>query len=59
MWPNPQETADLVTFTEEILNRKLHFRAVFIFSSNWNLEHDTAEKVGCNFPNFKNNSLTL
>ena len=25
MWPNPQETANLVTFTEEILNRKLHF----------------------------------
>ena len=25
MWPNPQETADLVTFTEEILNEKLHF----------------------------------
>ena len=25
MWPSPQETADLVTFTEEILNRKLHF----------------------------------
>ena len=24
MWPNLQETADLVTFTEEILNRKLH-----------------------------------
>ena len=24
MWPNPQETADLVTFTKEILNRK-HF----------------------------------
>ena len=24
MWPNPQETADLVTFTEEILNGK-HF----------------------------------
>ena len=24
MWPNPQETADLVTFTEEILNEKLH-----------------------------------
>ena len=22
---NPQETADLVTFTEEILNRNLHF----------------------------------
>ena len=25
MWPNPQETADLVTFFEEILNGKLHF----------------------------------
>ena len=25
MWPNLQKTADLVTFTEEILNGKLHF----------------------------------
>ena len=25
MWPNSQETADLVTFTEEILNGKLRF----------------------------------
>ena len=25
MWPNPQETVDLVSFTEEILNGKLHF----------------------------------
>ena len=25
MWPNPQETADLLTFPEEILNGKLHF----------------------------------
>ena len=25
MWPNPQETANLVTFTKEILNEKLHF----------------------------------
>ena len=25
MLPNSQETADLVTFTEEILNRKLHY----------------------------------
>ena len=25
MSPNAQETADLVTFTEEILNGKLHF----------------------------------
>ena len=27
MWPNPQETADLIKFTEQILNRKLHFFA--------------------------------
>ena len=25
MWPNPQFPADLVTFTDEILNGKLHF----------------------------------
>ena len=25
MWPNPQETVDLVTFTGEALNGKLHF----------------------------------
>ena len=25
MLPNPQETVDLVTFTEEILNGNLHF----------------------------------
>ena len=25
MWTNSQDTADLVTFTEEILNVKLHF----------------------------------
>ena len=25
MWPNPQFSADLVTFTEEIVNGKLYF----------------------------------
>ena len=25
MWPNPQKTADLITFTEEILNGKFDF----------------------------------
>ena len=25
MWPNPQETEELVKFTEEILNEKFHF----------------------------------
>ena len=28
MWPNPQETADFVTFTVEIINGDLHFCAV-------------------------------
>ena len=28
MWPNPQETADLVTSTEESLNEKIHFCSV-------------------------------
>ena len=28
MWPNPQEPADLVTFTEEIPNGKFYFYAV-------------------------------
>ena len=27
MWTNPQFPADLVTFTEEIFNEKLHFFA--------------------------------
>ena len=30
MGPNSQEIPDLVTFTEEILNGKLHFYAVWI-----------------------------
>ena len=30
MWPNPRETADLVTCTEEILNEKLHFLFAFV-----------------------------
>ena len=29
MWPIPQFPADLLTFTEEILNRKLHFSCIF------------------------------
>ena len=28
MWPNPQFPADLVTFTEEIINGKLHFLCI-------------------------------
>ena len=34
MSPNLQETADMVTFTEEIFNGKLHFCAVASLKSN-------------------------
>ena len=41
MWPNPQETLDLVTFAEEIFNGKLHFCAVNVlvarFSEKWEI----------------------
>ena len=30
MWPNTQFPADLGTFTEKILNKKLHFYAVYV-----------------------------
>ena len=40
MWPNPLETADLVTFTEETHNGNLHFCtgqliAIFIINTNF------------------------
>ena len=37
MQPHPQETADLVTFTEGILNRKFHFLCSDIYS--WIVKH--------------------
>ena len=33
MWANPQETADFVTFTEEILTGKLHFLGSEVISN--------------------------
>ena len=33
MWPNPQFPTDLVTFTEEILNGKLHFLSTAVVES--------------------------
>ena len=41
MWANPQETVDLVTFTEEMLNGKLPFCAVVrtsTFTQDYKLE---------------------
>ena len=40
MWPNPGETADLVTFIGEILNGKLHF-----LCSVYNLKVQTFEAI--------------
>ena len=34
MWPNPEESADLVTFTEEILNGKIHFLCSVLLDLN-------------------------
>ena len=41
MWPNPQFPPDLVTFTKEILDGKLHFLCsvsdVVIVRLSWNI----------------------
>ena len=34
MWPNPQETAELVTFTEEVLNGKLLFFCLYVIDED-------------------------
>ena len=43
MWPNPQETKDLVTFTEEIFHGKLHF--LCSVTSSDIVETDTDESL--------------
>ena len=43
MRPNPQETVDLVTFTEEILNGKIQFLCSVEYkgkTKKWTLEKD-------------------
>ena len=58
MWPNPQLSADLVTFTEEILNGKLHFlcSAIFNLRAFWGrAPHSLALKLTKN----KANTLNL
>ena len=37
MRPNPQETADLVTFTEEIHNGKFYFLCIVVGMANQNI----------------------
>ena len=56
MWPNPQEFADLVTFTEEIFNEKLDFLwsdCYFLYLTvwaeymiiSWEISVNTATKI--------------
>ena len=57
MWPNPQFPADLVTFTEEIFNGKLHF-----LYSGWFNNHMTPTYSWCvmvSNSNFATLSLSL
>ena len=52
MWPNPQETAHLVTFTEEILYGKLHF----LYSGS---ASKSIEKSLIRFSTIENRDLSL
>ena len=52
MWPNPQETADLVTFTEEVLNGTLFlkiFYAVYIVKKSFNYQQLHCKKFPLRF----------
>ena len=44
MWPNPQFPADLVTFTEEIINGKVHLYSAceWVITKEWKLKQLTA-----------------
>ena len=51
MWPNPQKNADLVTFTEEILNAKIHFLcSENVYTHFKNLAANTTIFLKCVWP---------
>ena len=41
MWPNPQFPADLVTFTEKVLNEKLHFSYSAVLNHNLDMRYSS------------------
>ena len=45
MWPNPQKTADLVTFVEEILNGKPHFLCSVITGGDFKSKGKNTDKL--------------
>ena len=49
MWPNPYFPADLVIFTEEILNGKLHFCVQWRAQLFKFISRRTTRKLQCNF----------
>ena len=54
MWPNPQIPADLVPFTEEILNRKLHLLVLWLQHSHINRLKKDIQKENLNHLSFVN-----
>ena len=55
MWPNPQFPVDLVTFTEETLNAKLHF----LWSACFWIGLSAAAKIYCAYALFQNAETCL
>ena len=53
MWPNPQETAALVTFIEEILNGKLHVLCTDLKNLQILIQSNIISRLNCTyFANF-------
>ena len=57
MWLNPQETADLVTFTEEILNAKLLFSCRDEWSKDQSTDCSASNEMLINLGKFQ--TLTI
>ena len=49
MWPNPQESADLVAFTEDILMENFIFCAVWKSQENFQVESRFYKKIVCSY----------
>ena len=59
MWPNPQETAHLVTFTEEILNGKLLFFCAVSLVIPFSYDHGSNASNFDQFIGYLNSAFTF
>ena len=59
MWPNPQETANLVTLTEEILNGKIHFLNSVMYLLETEISCITERSVSIILGKYKGRSKVL